>query len=431
VNLIEATRGSGAPLVGESNFRQIKMAATKIFEYIRPPIASIIHEGQSVALVLDLSRDKEVSMDDSPQRIFDWSTEYILVGIGVLAGIIYVLEAWKAPEKKTSIINSPRFAELKWVLLGAGIAIAGDFKSAGISPHKDHLITGYLIGAVASIIGMLVFTSGFVWAQSFVWSRKDPHAYPSPPFSPVLDYLNKGYDYYRQTYTEGSRAKSRDFLQSYVDQLTYAIGAINAYRTNPTAALGPTVAKELLRSVKAVVALYRPDTDGSGINANYMIAYPAKDLPPDKAHDIRFAFGDLARYEYFLALEAYADDKDLQHFALPVEPRVDSLSYSRLLPGAPTAFFDRKRALESDTSVIRYRKGIPPEAISEMKRYFADRTFRSFASLVIIGQGGRRLGVVNVDSDDVEVFGHEKADQDVIESLLRPFVTLLSFVIER
>ena len=217
-------------------------------------------------------------------------------------------------------------------------------------------------------------------AIKFLYMRLfDKDNLPPEPFSPVADYIWYGYSYYRGRYEaaldalrnnqfEQYKQTVQTFLQSYVQQLASAIAAMEGYRAAAGEA-GETnrgkIAKEILRSIRAVVVSYQPKTAGVEINANYMEVIPKAKFPVGDWGKVRFHFGDKERYSHFLALQGYAEDVETEDFILPVEDKND-IKHSKLaLPGAPQAFMKGGGPIfVDDTENIHYPPGLPKEVVA-------------------------------------------------------------------
>ncbi len=241
------------------------------------------------------------------------------------------------------------------------------------------------------------------------------------------------YKYHRDQYQQALERKAvredqyfRLFVPSYVKQLSYSIAAVDAARGSQMA---QDVAKSILVSICAVVIEYYGRVNDLEVNANYMVAHDRSALPRLESR-LKCAFGDRSRYEYFLALELYANDTDTADFVLPVEDKRDrdNKNRKRCLPGAPFAFWTNQTIIVDDVAKIKYGSLIPDSIIKEEESLLEGKRFKSFGCLNIIRRG-KQLGIVNVESNKPYVFGKTQNTKSEITALLHPFCLLLGRVI--
>ena len=184
---------------------------------------------------------------------------------------------------------------------------------------------------------------------------------------------------------------------------------------------------QVLRSIQGAVREHNAHVDGLEVNCNYMRAYPKTALPELKGR-LKFTFGSLDRYPWFLALEEYADDKGREDFVLPVEERREHKSDRKSLPGAPLAFLLNETIVIDDLDHFKYPRNLPKTVVEELRAYFEGKSFKSFGSLNI-RVSGKRLGIVNVEANKPFVFGRTEEEKTEITALLHPFCQLLGQMI--
>lgn len=361
--------------------------------------------------------------------------DVIFLLIGGALGVFYGFDGWRGSTENIPLKNSPRVKNFLWAIGGAFFIVIADLKSVIPQLNKQRALLAYLLAfAALSVLTILAWGIGiflkFTWIRFF-----DRDRLPAPPFTPFADYLRYGYEFHNTQYREALKRKEiredqflRAFLPSYIRQLSYAITAVYSYRKSPDINKKREVETSILRSLCAVVAEYYGKQANLEVNANYMVAFHKSLIDRAILDRLRFAFGDMGRYEFFLALSEYAEDRGRENFILPVENRNSPKAQRLSLPGAPLAFVRNNTEIVDDVGKIRYGKDIPSEVIGEMSEYFTNKNFRSFGSINIAG-GGKQLGVVNVESNFTHVFGKTQAQKKEIVALLHPFCSLLAFVI--
>ena len=172
----------------------------------------------------------------------------------------------------------------------------------------------------------------------------------------------------------------------------------------------------------AVVQNYkRGNSSSSKIRANLMLA---RDCTPETRRKLHFAESPDA-VERCLELVVY-EDNERREFFLPLPPESDS---DAALPGAPFAFLSEAPVIVDDTSKIKIGSKVPEKIQREMNSYFSSalRSFRSFASLKLIGAGSP-IGVVNVESADPFVFGETEDDKRRMGEYLLPFCSVFGIL---
>jgi hypothetical protein len=361
--------------------------------------------------------------------------DFIFLLAGIAMGLFYGFDGWKGSTKNLPLKNSPRVKSFLWAIGAAFFVFIADVKRVFPDLNKERALLAYLTAFfVSSFLTIMVW--GLSILVKFAWIRRfDTSKYPGPPFTPFADYIRYGYEYHYTQYCEALKRQEareeqylRTFLPSYITQLSYAIAATHSYRESRDPGQKRQVEVSILQSIIAVVREYYGKVPELEVNANYMVAYRKDIVTPDMLACTKFAFGDPKRYEFFLALAEYGQDRGRENFVLPVENKNNRGAIKSCLPGAPLAFLMNDTAIVDDVAKIRYSKGIPAETIDEISTYFEGKNFRSFGSLNIAG-AGKQLGVVNVESNQTHVFGRTQKQKKEITSFLHPFCSLLAFVI--
>ncbi len=358
--------------------------------------------------------------------------ELIFFLIGAMLGTFYGLDGWRGSVKDVEFKNSPRVKNFIWVIALAFGTFIADIKRVDPDVNKEHVLVAYLVGFVICAV-LVVAVWGFGIYVSFRRIRtNEPNKWPGAPFSPLADYLQYGYKYHREQYTEALERKVvhedhyfRSFVPFYVKQISYEIAAVDGAVESPALR---DVARNILSTICVVVVTYYGRLPDLEVNANYMVAYDPSALPELQSR-LKCAFGDVSRYKHFLALEQYATDTDTADFVLPVEDKGDSKSQKRSLPGAPLAFLMNQTVIVDDVSKMNFGNLVPRNIKEEEQLLLEGKKFKSFGCLNIL-RAGRQLGIVNVESNYPHVFGKTESEKREITALLHPFCLLLGRVIK-
>jgi hypothetical protein len=230
------------------------------------------------------------------------------------------------------------------------------------------------------------------------------------------DYFQKGYLYYARTKAE--RQRTRQLHAQYFEQLAYAITAAGA---DLRGAQRDRALQQVLRAITAVVRVFHGD-GALGIRSNVMRGFACAQ---DESIRKKFQFVDseTRNCDECLVLVTY-DDGRHDDLVLPVANESEAL-----LPGAPTAFRKRVPEIIQDTKKIDFSPKLTSKTRAAEKKYFAEQGFRSFASLCIFAEG-EVLGVLNVESDFVNVFGESPEQQKRLTNYLLPFCSALGILLK-
>lgn len=367
--------------------------------------------------------------------IFSNFTEPALLLLGFLLGLFYGFDGWRGSAENLPFNQTPRVRNLLWVVGGAFSSFAASLFYGDVSRPRVLLfyLIGFIVGGLGSVVGWGIL---ILFKYSYIRFRH-PEDYPPQPFSPVFDYFQYGYHFVKKDYAEGLKRlneqnskKRRELLPAYAEQVSLAVAAVSSYLSDPTDKKRFDITRSILKAICAVMRLYHVQVRALSFNANCMVAYQRDDAPDEMAKRLKFAWGDLSRYDYYLSLYAYAEPKGVQNFALPVEPKNDPHSWRKMLPGAPEAFLINETIIIDNIRKLSYADAIPFEIREEISVYFKKRrTFESFACVNIV-YGGRQVGVLNIECSTKNIFGRGQKHKDELQSLLFPFCFLLGFLIE-
>lgn len=360
--------------------------------------------------------------------------------VGIILGAFYGFGGWSNVPSQVAFQNSPRVRDFRWVV-GAGFAsFLTDFKifDPNLAYSKPRLFSFYLFGfaiivlAIIGIFSLVIYFKHRNLAKSMQGS--------SMVFNPVQDFLVYGYNYYQKNLQAVLKCYGESRLELFQKKLLpeyarhIAIGitdiALGHAVSNDNAKREFT--RQVLKSMCAIVIAHHPDGQSNGlmVNANYMQAIRKSTVPPDFLSRLRFHFGDVDRYPHFLALKDYAFDTDgKESFILPVEAEEAG---GKSLPGAPEAFLRNRTVVVDNTSQIKYSPDLDAKVAANSKKYFEKKSkkFKSFASLVIAGEGGNPVGIVNIESNHESIFGRTEDDKTQVSDLLYPFCSMLALVVK-
>lgn len=346
--------------------------------------------------------------------------------IGIIIGIYYGFDGWRGDTAELPFQETPRVKNLIFILGGGFTAAIGDIKA--LDEHADRLllILAYIIACLLAGSAIVLFWGLIVAFQRGYasWQKKD---YDYKFWDAVGDYFFYGYRYYRRRADLAKDNQSVRFHLNYLDQLTRTITAAGGIKPAATMEVRLQVVRSILSFVAAVISVYHrvSEDDNHGIRANVMLHKACDDQLRAR---LLFAGTDRNQIANCLVLIAYDVDDNEPGIVLPV-PNPEPGAIETALPGAPTAFLHPDGHVEvDDTSQITFAAHIPDPIRSEVNTYFAQRIFKSFGCIRIIG-GGRTIGVLNVEARLTNVFGNTEIEKRKIVRYLLPFCAALGIVL--
>jgi hypothetical protein len=161
------------------------------------------------------------------------------------------------------------------------------------------------------------------------------------------------------------------------------------------------------------------------INSNLMLGYETHACPEPELQRLEnkaefLVVGrPLRNYKAVLEFAAWGRrEPEVPDMSVPVENPGNASTRRKLLPGAPSAFALVQDVVITDTREIDTvaRSAAPdldPDVLRRLKEYFDRMRFRSFASLVL-QENGSPVGVLNIQSDQVDIFGRGNSDMETI-----------------
>lgn len=259
--------------------------------------------------------------------------------------------------------------------------------------------------------------------------------------TPIAVYLDKTWSKRREAEAKKRRIQQEDFFNDYIAHIGDGVAImqdIDLY----SAAQARLAQSQILKTICALVATYYQESEHEKVrekfNASLMLAddcaawlEPSKDKFKDA---IRFfdANRSLQACSKILCLTCWArEPQNWPSFALPVDTDSDYL-----LPGAPRAYHTGELQVIADTLAVDEREKVMPKhaeaAKRQLRNYFEEheKDFRSFFSLPLCSDK-TTVGVLNVQSKDVDILGIDNEHRDDLELCLRPFCALLAALILR
>ena len=344
---------------------------------------------------------------------------YVVGGLAGLAlGIFYGFDGWRGSTKDLEFKDSPRVKNLLWVLGGAFTAVIGDVRAVDPTAKKPVLLLSYFVAFFIGAASVVVVWGFVVLVDAARSGGRLRHAYTV--LDGVGDYFYFGYRNYRDHKDQIAMRQRASFLEDYLTQLSYSITiAGSKIPANQRTA----VARNILRSMAAVVRKYRGENSKALIRINLMMA---RSCTAELRSKLRFT-SERQEVEQCLELVVYDSDEEQRDFLLPLPKSWD---VKDALPGAPIAFVGEMPVIVDDTGHIDFPESISPKLKTALRQYFASKQakFKSFASLRVVG-GGAAIAVVNVESSEKHVFGVDDAEKKEFVEYLFPFCSTLGILL--
>lgn len=356
--------------------------------------------------------------------------------IGTLMGGVFVLSSWRGSLKGSDLKSDPRIKSLGWAIVGFFATLLGRWEKFFDLDKLDRgrLLLSYTLPLLGTAILGVAAIALTIYMRTASVKKKSSAGYLWESFAPVLDYLHYGYLYYRQQEQEASKQNEGSELRRFqkvnamaASQLAGDIAAVERYHLDPSEALRATVSQHILEHVCLIVQTYMEVGSQPNLNANIMVAIPAAHFGEADWKSVKFAYQAHEQYGYLLALTYYARPEGQEHFSIPVVDPVQVPDWENwVLLGAPVAFL-RQEGLVVQTHELDFAQHVPHNIRKEIQGYFRRKGFRSFACLVIPGEGKPR-GILNVESNQEHIFQESEELQSEIARLLEPFCVLLGSI---
>jgi len=332
---------------------------------------------------------------------------------GLALGILYGLNGWRGSIKENPLQKSARIKNLVWLLGAGSVAFLGDVHKISDDADKAFLSVLYYVFALLGAGGTITVFAAFTMANTK--GRWEDYTAGDA----LLDYLEFGYDYVRKRSNEQSmelrqtQRRSEEWTR-YLRQLTTCIASAGSEGAMEHRI---EIARQLL---DAIVMSLNPEL--KGVRTNFMRVVDCTD-----ANRSTLLFTeDRSSVKSCLELTIYDSGVVPANFSLPLVVRPGANSHA--LPGAPAALAYSKAVIVDDTHDLEISKEIPAAIRSQIKDYFEQQQFRSFASLPVVA-GGRAVGVLNVESTELEVFGSTIEQQNALSLRMFPFCAALGILL--
>jgi len=191
--------------------------------------------------------------------------------------------------------------------------------------------------------------------------------------------------------------------------------------------------RNILATISRLVRLEYEPVPSAIVRANWMRFYPAENVPKQYWQITQFMNPGAGRENLkgILVLKEWGEKP-------PTMPGKDELGLPVYqgeipqLPGAPESITAIDGyVVVSDVSKIDLGDQ-PPEVAAALQEYFTERTqdIRSFAS-VRVGDENGPSGVINVQSDDINLCGTSPDAQQLLVDMIKPFAAYLQQVGDR
>lgn len=239
------------------------------------------------------------------------------------------------------------------------------------------------------------------------------------------------------------RIQSPDFFGDYIQLLSEGVSVIQDINEYSVEAV-QFMEKQTLQTICDMVALYYKEHKETKFkdkfNANIMIPVSCQYFQELKngqqCWKTSVMFFDPNRNVGACSQVLYLTDwaqtpPNWQEFVLPIDDDDDYL-----LMGAPRAYAKDEMQVCSDTLASehwgREMSKHATKARQELRNYFQDNetTLRSFFSLPLHA-GDEIVGILNVQSKELDILGVDAEHRDDLEMCLRPFCSLLAALIVR
>jgi len=382
-------------------------------------------------------------MQNAIQSAWNSSTgvEIVFALIGILMGSVFVFSSWRGSLKGSDLKSDPRIKGLGWAIAGFFATLLGRWEKLFDLEKVDRnrLLLAYTVPLLLTVFACLALISLMIFVRSAAIQRHSSKEYLSESFKPVLEYLQYGYQHYKEECERPIEAERKSRLLRFrelnaaaFDLLARDILAIESYhRAEAVAALEPlraNLCRQILDHIRLTVQSYMPVDSNPHLNANIMFAIPVADATEEHWNLAKFVYQERQQYGHLLILREYVSPEGQEGFALPVvNPLLVPEWREWVLLGAPDAFL-RKEVLVIQTHNLDFGKHVPQNIKQQIQGYFDGKEgFRSFACLPLLGEGSAR-GIVNVESNQEHIFQESAEVQSEIARVLQPFCALLGSI---
>ena len=350
--------------------------------------------------------------------------------IGCLMGFLYAISGFGDSGKVDDLAKNPRVRNVLWLFGGAvGIFFADWTAMAGkpIAPEdKGVLISVYSLAALGAVLLTLLGQSLLILSNAHEASRREA-ALRGRGGELVHEFLVYGFRAYRSLRDKLESAAAKQFtipdaLAALGTGVSVLAAATVRDREHADARSRDDLVDQALQAMESTVKLFAPGVVDLELHTNYMVRVSSDRLG---GVSMRFAPGDLTDYDSFLVLRRYRD-KHADSLCLPISKRGQG---ERVLPGAPAAaFFSEARLINAAKPI--YETGVPPATRTEINTFFKQAAYKSVLSVPLVRER-EVVGVVNIESNHVDVVGKGPDMISRIGAALAPYTVVLGELVGR
>ncbi len=279
----------------------------------------------------------------------------------------------------------------------------------------------------ASYVGCAIATAALViiFQGTFIFFSVRSRAKTEPEFRGrsvefLLDYIAYGFAYYKEALKEADRnlAANLDPLSA-LGELGSVVSTVIVHsavaRDGFNKELLYTGIDQSLTAIESTIQVMRGKTHDLKLKSNYMVLVPADKLGTSQS--LFLENGTV--YEKLLAFRRYKDGVRLE-IALPIERDARSL---HVLPGAPSCVTERA-ATHINIKKLEFREGVSDGIKEQVAEYFRNASYSSVLSIPLIW-GQELIGVVNIESSEIDIVGRGPDCIEAIGKALSPHCLIL------
>ena len=348
--------------------------------------------------------------------------------IGILMGFLYAVSGFTDPGKVEEFSKNPRVKNLIWLLGGAGGVFLLDWKIMAPEDVDAHLrgalMFSYALCAIGAAIIVILGMSCFIFLSTEGLARRNP-CLIGRSGDLVLEYISYGYRAYR---TRQEKLEAAGEAGGGGPEALSAVGSTLSVLISATArdrGRGDPVQRDLLidqalLAIESTVKLFATGVPNLELRTNYMAVAPFVRLGTTRQ---RFVADAPQPDTKFLVLRRYRDQL-AEAFAIPI-----AAVSEKQLPGAPIAAADGQACLLNPKR-LSFRKGVPKATRDQVKAFFKGAGYGSVLSVPLIWERDV-VGVVNVESNHIDLVGKGSDMSRRIGIALAPFCVVLGELVRR
>lgn len=350
--------------------------------------------------------------------------------IGTVMGFLFATSGFADQGKSDDLSKNPRVKNLIWLIGAGGAVFLADWKimsGGGVDPAlRGQLVFAYVAAAVVLAVVTIAFISAIIYLSVRAAARHNP-ALRDYAGELVVQYVSFGLRAYRTLRAEfeikaGESLSAAEALRTSGSTLSILFAAVALDRKQSDHRLRDQFIDQTLEAIEDTVKLFAPKGADLQLQTNYMVRVPQDGLNGLAPH---FAPDPLDSYEAFLILRRYRQGGN-PPVALPICKPQPPRSQ---LPGAPMAVVTQRACL-LNTAKVTFKPGVPAKVQKDIRAFFRDVHYASVLSLPIIWDR-EVIGVVNIESDQVDLVGRGADMVARIGSALAPYSVVLGELVSR